>query len=221
MPTDVQRFIAEIRGRRSRAAAPTPLPPDLEPALRQVDATADLLPRFAAAARRALIDTSVCGTSDWPAVAAAALAETSVRSVVLAPASLDPRFARRRDELVEALAARGIAVHEGFNDDTLFSVDAGLTGVLCAVAETGSLVCPSGSGCPRGVSLIPPALIAVLHADQIVPDLIDAFDRIAPRVEACSNVNLITGPSKTADVEGVLVTGVHGPGRVCAIVVQG
>lgn len=220
MPNDVQRFIADLRGRLSRAAAPTPLPLDLEPALRQVDVTADLLSRYTAAARRAGIDVRTGGRVDWPSTVAAVLLEMNVRSVVLARAGLAAALIERAGELKAAIRERGVAVHEEFDDDTLFSVDAGLTGVLCAVAETGSLVCRSGPGCPRGVSLIPPALVAVLHADQIVPDLIDAFDLVAPRVEACSNVNLITGPSKTADVEGVLVTGVHGPGRVCAIVVQ-
>lgn len=221
MAPDVHRFTSELRGRLCGAPAATPLPRTVEPALRQVDTDADLVQRFAAAARRALIDTSVCRMADWPVVAAAALAETSVRSVVLAPATLDPRLALHLDALAAALSARGIAVSEGFDDDTLFTVDAGLVGVFCAVAETGSLVCPAGAGRPRGVSLIPPALLAVLHADQIVPDLIDAFDRIGPGVASCSNVNLITGPSKTADVEGVLVTGVHGPGRVAVVVVQG
>lgn len=104
-------------------------------------------------------------------------------------------------------------------DDTMFAADVGVTGVYAAVAETGSLVCASGPECWRGLSLIPPAHIAIVRAQQIVPDLIDLFAAGLP-ADLPTNLTLISGPSKTADIEGILITGVHGPGTVHVIVVS-
>jgi L-lactate dehydrogenase complex protein LldG len=99
-----------------------------------------------------------------------------------------------------------------------FAADVGITGVDDLVAETGSIVQETRPDQPRAVSLLPPVHIAVAHARQIVPDLFDLFTR--PRSDgmpAC--LSLITGPSKTGDIELKLVTGVHGPGQVHVVVV--
>jgi len=97
--------------------------------------------------------------------------------------------------------------------DAAYDLDCCVTDVYAAVAETGSLVIKPTAGHGRALSLVPPIYIAIVEAASIVPDLIDLLEMIAaaPRVP---NVTLITGPSKTADIEGVLVTGVHGPGLV-------
>ena len=88
---------------------------------------------------------------------------------------------------------------------------------LLAIAESGSVVCQTGPATRRVASLIPPMHVAVVGRSQIVPDLCDFFDGLQPPLP--SNINLITGPSKTADIEGTLVTGVHGPGDVHVLVV--
>ena len=62
-------------------------------------------------------------------------------------------------------------------------------------------------------SLLPPVHIAVADVDQLLPDLFDLFGRLS-RQELPACVSLITGPSKTGDIELKLVTGVHGPGEV-------
>ena len=71
----------------------------------------------------------------------------------------------------------------------------------------------------RGASLIPPVHIALLDRTQIVGDLFDYFDRLAS-TGLPANINLITGPSKTADIEGILITGVHGPGVVHVLLLE-
>lgn len=98
----------------------------------------------------------------------------------------------------------------------LFEVDVGVTDVQGAVAETGSIVCAAGVGRGRGLSLVPPVHVAVVRASQIVADLVDLFGSFG---EVASGVVLITGPSKTADIEGVLITGVHGPREVHVVLV--
>ena len=69
----------------------------------------------------------------------------------------------------------------------------------------------------RSLTLAPPLHVAVVGASQILPDGIDALSASALADGWPANVTWITGPSKTADIEGVLVTGVHGPGQVCVV----
>jgi L-lactate dehydrogenase complex protein LldG len=142
----------------------------------------------------------------------------------------------------EALAGKGVSTTDKCDDDTLFSVDAAVTGVIAAIAETGTVICVSGQSSARGVSLIPPVHVALVAGSQLAGDLFDAFGRWHGQLLGCpcwlagtasleagrgtrhplpANVNLITGPSKTADIEGVLVTGMHGPGAVHVVLLEG
>jgi L-lactate dehydrogenase complex protein LldG len=101
-------------------------------------------------------------------------------------------------------------VNEADLKKRLFAAEIGITGVDWLIAETGSLVLYSGRGRARSLSLLPPVHIAVAHASQILADLFDLH--LAEVMPSC--VSLITGPSKTGDIELQLVTGVHGPGEV-------
>jgi L-lactate dehydrogenase complex protein LldG len=123
--------------------------------------------------------------------------------------------------LREALAGEGIWTTDKCDDDTLFSVDAAVTGVVAAIAETGTVICVSGQSSARGVSLIPPIHVALVAGPQLAGDLFDAFEQLTAWQAWPADVNLITGPSKTADIEGVLVTGMHGPGAVHVLLLEG
>jgi len=124
-----------------------------------------------------------------------------------------------RSSITSTLADRADLLDAGSGDKAMFTAHAGITGVTAAVAETGSLVCSSGPDLWRGMSLIPPVHIAVVRVDQIVPDLVDLLGGLSScRLPA--SLSVITGPSKTADIEGILITGVHGPGAVWICVVE-
>jgi L-lactate dehydrogenase complex protein LldG len=97
--------------------------------------------------------------------------------------------------------------------DDLYDFDCGITDVYSAVAETGSLVIRASTAHGRALSLVPPIHVAVVEQGQIVPDLIDLFAKLT-REGTGSAVSLITGPSKTSDIEMILVVGVHGPVKV-------
>lgn len=112
----------------------------------------------------------------------------------------------------------GVRVESGAGDDP-FEWDACVTGAVAAVAETGSIVVSSRDG-HRAGCMVPPLHIAVVGVSRIVPDLIDAFGWIGRMEDLPAALTIITGPSKTADIEGILVTGVHGPRRVVAMVVE-
>jgi L-lactate dehydrogenase complex protein LldG len=126
--------------------------------------------------------------------------------------------------LRSALGAAGIAAHTASSlppehaRTAFFSADVGITGVDSLIAETGTVVLATRPDQPRAVSLLPPVHIVVAHRDQIVPDLFDLFARGSEAgLPAC--LSLITGPSKTGDIELKLVTGVHGPGEVHVVLV--
>jgi L-lactate utilization protein LutC len=107
--------------------------------------------------------------------------------------------------------------------ETFFAADVGISGVDYLIAETGTLVLLARPEEPRSISLLPPIHIAVADRNQLLPDLFDLFE---PKVwqergELPSCLSLITGPSKTGDIELKLVTGVHGPGELHVVLING
>lgn len=124
-------------------------------------------------------------------------------------------------QVLEACASAGCRVVQGpAAAAEAFVVDVGVTDVQVGIAETGSLVCTSSPEHCRTTSLAPPVHIAVLPASRIVADLIDFFAaEVGGAASVASSVVLITGPSKTADIEGILITGVHGPREVHILLV--
>jgi L-lactate dehydrogenase complex protein LldG len=103
----------------------------------------------------------------------------------------------------------------------MLTADVGITSATLAIAETGTLAMASGPGTERVASLLPPIHIAVVSAEQIVPDLFDLFTTMqSSSASMPSNWVLITGPSKTGDLELKLTTGVHGPGHWHVIVIR-
>lgn len=95
----------------------------------------------------------------------------------------------------------------------------GLTGVFCAIAETGTLVVLSGADTPTATTLLPETHIAIVPANRIVAGMEDAFALIRrERGMLPRAVNLISGPSRTGDIEQTIVLGAHGPYRVHILV---
>jgi L-lactate dehydrogenase complex protein LldG len=90
----------------------------------------------------------------------------------------------------------------------------GLTGADAGLADTGSIVLRSGPGRPRLASLLPPVHVALLSRARLWPHLTAWLAEEASTVERVSNLVIITGPSRTADIEMTLSRGVHGPGEL-------
>ena len=100
--------------------------------------------------------------------------------------------------------------------------DIGVTGVDYAIAETGTCVLLPRRGLSRLVSLVPPVYVAVVETVQVLPSLDELFTLRRDdflRDELGAYMTLITGPSRSADIEYTLVTGVHGPGEVHMVLV--
>lgn len=104
----------------------------------------------------------------------------------------------------------------------LFAADVGISAADFLIAETGTVVLRARPVEPRSVSLLPPVHLVLAEQACLVPDLFDLFEpqpgSDGPRLPSC--LSLITGPSKTGDIELRLVTGVHGPGEVHVILLD-
>jgi L-lactate dehydrogenase complex protein LldG len=96
-------------------------------------------------------------------------------------------------------------------------VQVGLTGAMAGLADTGSIVLVSGPGRGRLVSLLPPVHIALLSQRRLYPSLPSFLEAHPDSVTQGSNFVIITGPSRTADIEMTLTHGVHGPREVHVI----
>jgi L-lactate utilization protein LutC len=94
--------------------------------------------------------------------------------------------------------------------------DLGVTGCDCLVAQTGSIVVSTLSAGGRALSVLPPTHLVIARREQIVPDLVSAMALLRKRYDRHwpSALSVITGPSRTADIEKILVMGAHGPKRL-------
>lgn len=122
--------------------------------------------------------------------------------------------------LSQALRESSISVAAPDDD----AVDFSITGADAALAATGSLVLINGVGRPRTVPLLPLTHIAIITQDQILPNMeswiakqrqqnLDAFHLSA-------NINIISGPSRTADIGMELILGMHGPAELHIIIIK-
>ena len=102
-----------------------------------------------------------------------------------------------------------------------------LTGAFAGIAETGTLMLTSGAVGPTTLNFLPETHMAVLKASDITGCYEDAWDRLRVVQGAARDggtlprtVNLITGPSRTADIEQTIQLGAHGPRRLCILLVD-
>lgn len=210
-----ETLIDRVRRALGRSAPPAsaPVPPAIdESVVRLVAPHADLLERFLRAARdnRMLVESG--GADEMLSRMADLLRARGARSVALAGGEVLDRVG-----VAARLAREGFVVRRWseMTLDELYDVDAAVTDVDAAVAETGSLVIRPGADNGRALSLVPPLHVAVVPRSRIIADLFDLFSQ-----PPAATTVLITGPSKTADIEMNLVTGVHGPGCVQVLVID-
>ena len=125
-------------------------------------------------------------------------------------------------ELTSSLASRlpvdlgRIFVDDGYDKDALEAADAGLTECELLVAQTGSVCVTGPSSGGRVLSVLPPHHIVIARRSQLVSDLTEAYASLAAKYRDAypSMISFITGPSRTGDIERILVLGAHGPKRL-------
>jgi L-lactate dehydrogenase complex protein LldG len=156
----------------------------------------------------------------WPAVVQAFCESQALKTLLFGP-----------DSEAGAMLARSWAPNgthlmpydrpvETFKKELFAGVDAGFTSTVGGVAETGGLLLMPGPAEPRLLSLVPPIHIALLRSSTIQDSFWSAMKALGWGRSLPPNALLISGPSKTADIEQTLAYGVHGPKRLVVVLVD-
>jgi len=170
-----------------------------------------------AAVRTEFLDATA---DDWPETVRVFLVAQGARNVAYGPTTEAGRL------LAAACTRAGAPALvpydrpvEGLKATLFDDVDAGFTAVRCAIADTGTLVLWPSPEEPRLLSLVPPLHVALLSAATIRDTLLSVLRDEGWAKGLPPNVVLVSGPSKTADIEQTLAYGVHGPKRLVVVLV--
>ena len=126
------------------------------------------------------------------------------------------------DALLEGIDLPVVRTEKGYAIDDLESCEAGVTGCEVLVAQTGGIMVSVESAGGRALSVLPPHHIVIARTSQMVPDLTAAFEHVKQKygTKFPSFISFITGPSRTGDIERILVLGAHGPKRLTVILLD-
>ncbi len=202
---------AAATARRAQRAAAAPPTDYIRPA-RASGSPADLLARFCEMARFAGADVlRVSAPAAVPAAVSGILSREQLGGrLVLSPEAWLAALPWR--DSLRLLVRRGAPAPED---------RVSVTGVVAAVAETGTLLVRSGADIPNALHLLPEIHIAVVPPGAIVGSYEDALERLATLGDRPRAATFITGPSRTADIEKTPQIGVHGPRRLHIVVIDG
>jgi L-lactate dehydrogenase complex protein LldG len=142
----------------------------------------------------------------------------------LRSANLPLRLRAGEDAYLAALAWGDEPALERRKGAAVGDDEVGLSHATAAVAETGTLVLASGADNPVTLNYLPETHIVVVEDKDLVGGYEGAWDKLGARFGRRAmprTVNLVSGPSRTADIGGQLVMGAHGPRRLCVILVRG
>ncbi|KUY53262.1 LutC/YkgG family protein [Burkholderia sp. RF2-non_BP3] len=160
-----------------------------------------------------------CATDDaWPAQLAARLADAGVRRLLLDPARAESAALARAlpDAVAPVPFDRPI---DAWKAELFDTIDAGFTVARSGIAATGTVVLAPDAGTPRTVSLVPPLHVALVHANTLHADLHAAVHAERWHAGMPTNVVLVSGPSKTSDIQQTLAYGAHGPRNLWVVIV--
>ena len=157
---------------------------------------------------------------EWPKLLADVLAERKINKLLIAPTTAHGQAFSKHCQTTQnplQLLAYDRPIEE-WKRELFDDVPASFTGTLAGIAATGTLIVQPSSAEPRLMSLVPPLHIALLNASQIYDNLYQAQQHWPKPMP--SNLLLISGPSKTADIEQVLAYGAHGPKDLIVLIVE-
>jgi L-lactate utilization protein LutC len=178
------------------------------------------IPEVALEARIASLFRAVCALAGKTFLAGS---PADAQAYVAALIGSGPAVASNAAVLRECGIADLAGVQTGFTDlqelrQACASAPFGITSADYALADTGTLVMLSSPQEARMISLLPPVHIAVVPRSRILSGLDELLSLVPRPGEISSSMVLITGPSRTADIEQILVRGVHGPGEIHVLV---
>lgn len=199
------------RLRKAPEGDPAPLPDlaawrALRPPIADAAAALALFRANIEAAHAEVHDTTA---QDWPALLARLAAAKGLRTLLFGPATAHGAQLAASAPPVQLVPYDRPA--EQWRDPLFDGIDAALTAAVSAIADTGSLVLWPEAHEPRLMSLVPPIHFVLLDAARIHLDLHAAMSAEAWATRMPTNAVVISGPSKTADIQQTLAYGAHGP----------
>jgi L-lactate dehydrogenase complex protein LldG len=125
------------------------------------------------------------------------------------------------DAVCAALGLPVLLTDSGFDKHLLEQCPVGISECDALIAQTGSVVVTTRSAGGRALSVLPPHHVVLARRDQLVPGLPEAFAMLKAKYGAAypSMISFITGPSRTGDIERILVLGAHGPKKLTILCV--
>jgi L-lactate dehydrogenase complex protein LldG len=210
--------IERVRRALGHTSTPThiPAPPAIdEPITRLVHMDVGLPELFAKRAAELKMKTEFLTIDDLTEKLIAFLQSQNLKRIMIADAGMFERL-----KLVDALRDAGFDAKR-WSEITLdqsYDFDCAVTDTTYAVAETGALVIKTTAGNGRALTLVPMYHVAVVEPVNFLPDMVDLFEKLSH--DAGPYIVMISGPSKTADIEMNVVTGVHGPNVVKTYILQ-
>jgi L-lactate dehydrogenase complex protein LldG len=221
---DLQAIVARVKhALASGAPAPNhsaPQPPSLEPDGHRAELVSDFARELEGVGARII---GPVAPEQLAERVGAIVRERGVKSIAVGEGVLVDL-----SQVVKTLSESGIdVIRTGSVDGStrpelrrlLAHVDAGLAEADYAIASTGTLAVLSDETRPSALTLLPPASLVVVRVDRMKADLASALTALGGAALESHRLTLITGPSRTADIEKRIVMGVHGPKSLDVIVV--
>jgi L-lactate dehydrogenase complex protein LldG len=209
-----ETILAGLRAARPQGGPPVPDYSVLEEKRWDAPERVARLKRGMAAVKTEFLEA---GAHDWPQVVVDCVLREGLGSLLYGPGTAEGRT------LAEAWPEQGPRLLpydrpvESFKRELFEAVAAGFTTTLGGIAETGGLLLAPGPLEPRLLSLVPPVHLALLRADRVFDTLLQAIRELGWNRTLPGNALVISGPSKTADIEQTLAYGVHGPRRLIVV----
>ncbi|UTW09311.1 LutC/YkgG family protein [Pseudomonas benzenivorans] len=167
-------------------------------------------------------ETHLTRQAEWPALVERLLIERDIASLLIAPSTAHgEQFSKHCQRASSTLALKAYdRPIEQWKAELFDDTPASLTGTLGAIASTGSLILWPTPEEPRLMSLVPPLHIALLKASQVSDNLYQVQQERGWAAGMPTNALLVSGPSKTADIEQVLAYGAHGPKDLVVLILE-
>ena len=214
-----ERIFARLKAGSQQTANPMAVPNPITPKTYNRDEKIEKLKALMEAMRT---EVHITNASNWIQQLESILMQRELKRLVYPPQTalgeaLESHWEHDADGLPQLVPYEDEI--EGFKEK-LFTIDAGITTVAGAIADPGALILWPTDKEPRLMSLVPSIHIAVLEADSIHSSFLEAMQAGEWAAKMPTNVVLISGPSKTADIEMTLAFGVHGPRELIVLVLE-
>ena len=229
-PTSREAFLSTVRESLRGPGIAGPLPdnvsaaPPQSPTLQQPPDRDQLISQFEEEVKKVHgVVSRVSGPEELSSLLGALIEEKGIRRIVRwdtpALTNLDDALTGAGAEVLPINLERDNASRSD-QRTALVEADMGLTEVDFAVADIGSLVMRASGPQSRLVSVLPPIHVAVVASDRIVASLGELLPLLNSTGGPPSAVSLVTGPSRTADIETIRTVGIHGPIELHVVILE-